>query len=1223
MKVTTIQKILSAILFLISCNVALSQEQIGVAAAVNKNTVDLTPEERLLVEAGYKIIQNRTIETDEIGKAQMLLLDGTSFAIGPNSSVTLDKFIYNPETSEGSLEVSAKGLLRLVGGKVTKKTPALIKTSSAVVGIRGGITIVQTEDERVDAAFIFGEEMTVTPNLNPDARTSITQEGFVVSVENSTQDIQPAVPLTPENLEDFQGSFNSNSESNELNTGTDSESQETDIEEDNTEENNQPEVDEDSIEESGVQKNSSDVEPEEILTADDIDTESSETLTEEDEEQVLEEIQDVVDSTVADEIAVEQSSSIRSAAAAAAGGGVATNTPEVVDIGPTFTIYIDTNLAATNFSETHSIGSTIAFSTVWSDDPVTYSLTGSGSDRFSVDASGNIILENAFDYETVNTFNLVFSAADGTTTVTKNLSFTLNNVQEEYESLILRYSGDFNSVTRNGFSASAVRGVSGSDLPVLYEEQIGTTSTTNVSSVLSCSGVNCFIPVEINDGTTLNWKYYFPVETAGNQGNSFQPNSSSGNCCNGDDNTKNRGKYESVLGTVISTVINDSEIINSALSNDFGFLTTKKDEQQISFNSSSSKTSTYNLFKDQIIVGGEAYKSADLNTFTNSGKKVIAMAIIPDENHAESAGSLSDYFYPNFIPKNIWSYGDPGISYCAIEQNTGCNDVENNYYFHNLALINDNASNISSSRFLNNNQSGDLPEGTSLWWQVINQSGTNVGLWAQASIKHSFNYSSDPHGARDDQRSLINVVISNLKLKSTDTSKYSASDTGLSLDGYHYWSYQAPTNVNNNGAGIVYGVSNIECATSANSGCFWGSDNSFSPSGMMLTSSDPYKSGNMSLSVSYDSNSDSFSTGTFNTAAVVQPIEVSSNNFSSSQSINQFRSTNFYQATSAYSGFLAGILEFDVNGAGNDQIASIASQSNASFTFDEINDDVQIVAPLSVSTFASNNFTSNWSTIDSGLVTLSFGDATNAEAKSAYISKEVFAAEIIDNGMQIDSSSGGNNNLAGVIVSYNTLDQAETDFLAMPDTDYSTWGFWAMSSVDFSPNAGSQNVSVHLAPWVAGQLLNVADIPTNGTATMSGSAIMSTAFRLNQSGSIYDVHKYISNGNVQVQFNWDAGGNYTGTFSLSDYDETNPIAISAGITDFNFNISGSGVSYSGNKTNFSNGWGGSVSAQGLLYGGNSPDESGGRINVSLSKTGDINTLGANDFYFAEGIFLVD
>ena len=115
-----------------------AQEQIGVAAAVNRNTTDLTLEqERKLVEAGYQIIQNHTIETDEIGKAQMLLLDGTAFSVGPNSSVVLDRFIYNPETAEGSLEVTARGLLRIVGGKVTKKQPALIRTNSATVGIRG------------------------------------------------------------------------------------------------------------------------------------------------------------------------------------------------------------------------------------------------------------------------------------------------------------------------------------------------------------------------------------------------------------------------------------------------------------------------------------------------------------------------------------------------------------------------------------------------------------------------------------------------------------------------------------------------------------------------------------------------------------------------------------------------------------------------------------------------------------------------------------------------------------------------------------------------------------------------------------------------------------------------------------------------------------------------------------------------------------------------------
>ena len=99
------------------------QTQIGVASAVNKNTTDLTLEqERKLIDAGYEIIQNHTIETDGIGRAQMLLLDGTAFSVGPNSSVVLDKFIYNPETAEGSLEVTARGLLRIVGGKVTKTT---------------------------------------------------------------------------------------------------------------------------------------------------------------------------------------------------------------------------------------------------------------------------------------------------------------------------------------------------------------------------------------------------------------------------------------------------------------------------------------------------------------------------------------------------------------------------------------------------------------------------------------------------------------------------------------------------------------------------------------------------------------------------------------------------------------------------------------------------------------------------------------------------------------------------------------------------------------------------------------------------------------------------------------------------------------------------------------------------------------------------------------------
>ena len=193
----------------------LAQEQIGVASAVNKNTTDLTLEqERKLIDAGYEIIQNHTIETDDIGRAQMLLLDGTAFSVGPNSSVVLDKFIYNPETAEGSLEVTARGLLRIVGGKVTKKQPALIRTNSATVGIRGGIGIVQTNGSQTNATFLYGTEMTVTPNCvdldsfgdqcSPDFATTVTEPGFSVSVESEDSEPSEPVEVTEESIDALQ-----------------------------------------------------------------------------------------------------------------------------------------------------------------------------------------------------------------------------------------------------------------------------------------------------------------------------------------------------------------------------------------------------------------------------------------------------------------------------------------------------------------------------------------------------------------------------------------------------------------------------------------------------------------------------------------------------------------------------------------------------------------------------------------------------------------------------------------------------------------------------------------------------------------------------------------------------------------------------------------------------------------------------------------------------------
>jgi hypothetical protein len=665
--------------------------------------------------------------------------------------------------------------------------------------------------------------------------------------------------------------------------------------------------------------------------------------------------------------------------------------------------------------------------------------------------------------------------------------------------------------------------------------------------------------------------------------------------------------------------------------NPFGTSVSRSDNYAImqwfaNLSNGTAATSTYNLYEDQVTLAGEVYKDANFVSFTNGNKRVIGMAVIPIENFTAS-GTSNDYFYPNFIPTTLWSYGDVGHDYCLGVGNdaSACNTYENYYDYSTTALH--SSYSVDTSRFYGSTNA--LPEGQSLWWQVLNPSGVGVGLWAQISLKDSYDGASGST-TRDDQQSLLNVVISNVDYRKNDTTRYSAGDTGLGMDGYHYWSYQGATNADNDGLGINYGTSPIECATSNDSGCFWG-DSSNQPGGAMITSSDPYKSGDMTLGVNYNSNNDTFSTGSFNVSAVVQDVRPSSSSYEDYASLSDFRSSDFYASSATgYSGFFSGILEFDVSGSGNSQLSSIRSSSTlATFTFDTTNDDVQVVAPMTISAAPSNNYTSNWSTVDTGSMTLKFGDATNDEAKSAYISSEVFAAEIQDDGAQIDGTSGGSNNLAGVMVSYNTLDKEDTDLFhtggndSMPDTAYSTWGFWAMSAVDVSSNSGTQNASVHLGTWVGGEVVDQSEIPTSGSASMSGAAVMNVAYRYDQTGTNYDVHKYTTTADVSATFNWGSSG-YSGTLAFTNFDDKNPIVSNAGFTSFSVAIAGTNNTYTGNSTDsLDNLWLGGASVTGALYGGSSPDESGGNINVNLYKSGDTNTAGANDFYMAEGIYLVD
>lgn len=144
---------------------AAQTNQIGSVAALNSD-VDGTPpsaaKRQLLIGEG--LVQNELIESSPIGSGQFLFLDQTTLTIAKDSSIVLDKYVYNPDTKVGEFSMRmSRGVLRFIGGRITKNTDAVVVTPTATIGIRGGMAIITVDpDGTTRAQHIAGEYTRIT-----------------------------------------------------------------------------------------------------------------------------------------------------------------------------------------------------------------------------------------------------------------------------------------------------------------------------------------------------------------------------------------------------------------------------------------------------------------------------------------------------------------------------------------------------------------------------------------------------------------------------------------------------------------------------------------------------------------------------------------------------------------------------------------------------------------------------------------------------------------------------------------------------------------------------------------------------------------------------------------------------------------------------------------------------------------------------------------------------
>ena len=123
---------------------ALAQTQAGVAAAV-RNKVEIRS--AATRKAHPAVLRERLYMADQVQTAaasqlQMLLMDRTTFTVGANARVTIDRFVYDPAANSRQVGISvAHGAFRFMSGRALGKPSGAVnvRTPVAAIGIRGTI----------------------------------------------------------------------------------------------------------------------------------------------------------------------------------------------------------------------------------------------------------------------------------------------------------------------------------------------------------------------------------------------------------------------------------------------------------------------------------------------------------------------------------------------------------------------------------------------------------------------------------------------------------------------------------------------------------------------------------------------------------------------------------------------------------------------------------------------------------------------------------------------------------------------------------------------------------------------------------------------------------------------------------------------------------------------------------------------------------------------------
>ena len=123
-----------AILFVLQATASQAQEAIGEATSVRPQAEG---SHGGTLAGGSNVYSKETVRTGQAGQADLQFKDNSNLKVGSNSSVHLDKFVYDPNKSNGAVAIEAtRGTFRFVTGSQGSGAYK-VKTPYGTLGVRG------------------------------------------------------------------------------------------------------------------------------------------------------------------------------------------------------------------------------------------------------------------------------------------------------------------------------------------------------------------------------------------------------------------------------------------------------------------------------------------------------------------------------------------------------------------------------------------------------------------------------------------------------------------------------------------------------------------------------------------------------------------------------------------------------------------------------------------------------------------------------------------------------------------------------------------------------------------------------------------------------------------------------------------------------------------------------------------------------------------------------